>query len=70
MDKEWPLEKRERFLAVARSHPALNNIHDMRTRTSGAHDFVQCHVWVDPAMTVAEAHEVMDELEAKFRRST
>ena len=66
MDKEWPLEKRERFLAVARSHPALNNIHDMRTRTSGAHDFVQCHVWVDPAMTVAEAHRVMDELEAKL----
>ncbi len=66
MDKEWPKEKRERFLAVAQSHPELKGIHDMRTRTSGAHDFVQFHVWVDPTMTVLEAHRVMDEVEAKL----
>ncbi len=66
MDKEWPPEKRARFLAVAQSHPELRGIHDMRTRTSGAHDFVQFHVWVDPAMTVLDAHRVMDEVEAKL----
>lgn len=66
MDKEWPPEKRARFLSVAESHPQLKNIHDMRTRTSGAHDFVQFHVWVDPLMQVAEAHRVMDEIEAKL----
>jgi ferrous-iron efflux pump FieF len=71
MDKEWPEEKRRRFVEVAARHPELIGIHDLRTRTSGAHDFVQFHVWVDPAMTVAEAHRVMDEvehkLEAEFR---
>jgi ferrous-iron efflux pump FieF len=66
MDKEWPVEKRERFIAVAQSHPELKGIHDMRTRTSGAHDFVQFHVWVDPDMTVLQAHRVMDEVEAKL----
>jgi ferrous-iron efflux pump FieF len=66
MDKEWPPEKRARFLSVAESHPELRGIHDMRTRTSGAHDFVQFHVWVDPAMTVLNAHRVMDEVEAKL----
>jgi ferrous-iron efflux pump FieF len=66
MDKEWPAEKRERFIAVARSHPELKGIHDMRTRTSGAHDFVQFHVWVDPNMTVLDAHRVMDEVEAQL----
>jgi ferrous-iron efflux pump FieF len=66
MDKEWPLEKRERFLEVAHAHPELKGIHDMRTRTSGTHDFVQFHVWVDPAMTVLDAHRVMDEVEAKL----
>jgi ferrous-iron efflux pump FieF len=66
MDKEWPMEKRERFMAVAQSHPELKGIHDMRTRTSGAHDFVQFHVWVDPNMTVLQAHRVMDEVEAKL----
>jgi ferrous-iron efflux pump FieF len=66
MDKEWPEAKRERFLAVAARHPELKGIHDLRTRTSGAHDFVQFHVWVDPAMSVAEAHRVMDEVEHKL----
>jgi ferrous-iron efflux pump FieF len=66
MDKEWPEEKRRRFLAVAESHPELRGIHDFRTRSSGAHDFVQFHVWVDPDMTVAEAHRVMDEVEEKL----
>ena len=63
MDREWPEEKRARFLAVAARHPELAGIHDLRTRSSGAMDFVQFHVWVDPAMTVADAHRVMDEVE-------
>jgi ferrous-iron efflux pump FieF len=66
MDKEWPEEKRHAFIAVASQHPELKGIHDLRTRTSGSHDFVQFHVWVDPQMTVAEAHRVMDEVEARL----
>jgi len=66
MDKEWPDEKRRRFMAVASRHPELKGIHDLRTRTSGARDFVQFHIWVDPAMTVARAHDVMDEVEASL----
>lgn len=63
MDKEWPDEKKQHFIQVAMKHPELKGIHALRTRSSGAHDFVQFHVWVDPAMTVAEAHDVMDEIE-------
>ncbi|OJY69823.1 MAG: divalent metal cation transporter FieF [Sphingobium sp. 66-54] len=70
MDKEWPLEKRERFLAAAAGHPGrdpgFRGIHDLRTRSSGAHDFAQFHIWVDPAMTVAQAHTVMEALEARL----
>jgi len=66
MDREWPEAKRRRFVEVAAHHPALKGLHDLRTRTSGAHDFVQFHVWVDPEMSVAEAHRVMDEVEHKL----
>src|SRR3546814_831250 len=66
MDREWPEEKRQHFLAVASQHPELKGIHDLRPRTSGTHDFVQFHVWVDPAMTVAHAHPVMEEVEEKL----
>ena len=34
-----------------------------RTRSSGAQDFAQFHIWVDPAMTVAEAHDVVEAIE-------
>jgi len=69
MDREWPEERRRAFIEVANRHPALRGIHDLKTRTAGHHDFVQFHVWVDPDMTVGEAHRVMDEVEEKLRRS-
>ena len=63
LDKEWPAEKRERFLAVAAKHPRATGIHDVRTRSSGMHDFVQFHLWFDPKMTLGEVHDIMDEIE-------
>ena len=66
MDKEWPPEKKDRFLEVVARHPELRGLHDLRTRTSGDRDFVQFHVAVDPAMTIRAAHDVMDEIEAKL----
>ena len=68
MDKEWPDEKREQFLAVLAKHPELKGVHDLRTRTSGAHDFVQFHAMVNGEMTVAQAHRVMDEIEERIER--
>lgn len=68
MDKEWSVEERQRFLAVASRHPLLRGIHDMRTRSSGAARFVQFHASVDPDMSVREAHRVMDEIEASLRK--
>ena len=67
MDKEWPEERRRAFVAVANRQPELRGIHELRTRTAGNKDFVQFHVWVDPDMTVGEAHRVMDEVEEKLR---
>jgi ferrous-iron efflux pump FieF len=66
MDKEWPAERRAAFLKVAAQHPELVGIHDLRTRTSGTHDFVQFHVWMDPKMTLDDAHRVMDEVEERL----
>ena len=67
MDREWPEEKPRRFLDVAARHPELIGLHDLRTRTSGTTDFVQFHVWVDPGMTVAEAHHVLDRVERQLK---
>jgi ferrous-iron efflux pump FieF len=68
MDREWPEEKRRRFLAIASSRPEARGIHDVRTRSSGTHDFAQFHIWVDPNMTVAAAHEVVEAIETDLER--
>ena len=67
MDREWPEDEREAFLAAAREYPELAGLHDLRTRTSGAHRFVQFHVWVPGDWTVREAHERMDAVEEKLQ---
>ena len=68
MDKEWPEKERARFIELAAQHPELRGIHDFRTRRSGSHDFAQFHIYVAPEMTIAEAHVVMDAVEAKIRQ--
>lgn len=68
MDKEWAPAKRERFLAAAAEFPELAGLHDFRTRTSGAYDFVQFHVWVPADWTVAEAHDRMDHAEQALQK--
>ena len=63
MDREWPDELRERFLAAAREYPELAGLHDLRTRSSGTHYFAQFHVWVPGDWTVREAHDRLDAVE-------
>ena len=68
MDHEWPDERKEEFLEVLARHPDIRGVHDLRTRTSGADDFVQFHMAVDPHLTIVEVHDLMDEVEARLSR--
>lgn len=63
MDREWPDELRERFLAATKEYPELAGLHDFRTRSSGTHYFAQFHVWVPADWTVKEAHDRLDRAE-------
>jgi ferrous-iron efflux pump FieF len=63
MDKEWPDEKRRRFVELAARHPELSKLHDLRTRTAGNRDFVQFHVDLPPGMSVADAHAITERVE-------
>lgn len=63
MDREWPPDEREAFLAATRDYPELAGLHDLRTRHSGTHRFVQFHVWVPPDWTVKRAHDSLERIE-------
>ena len=64
---EWPEDLRARFLAACSEYPELAGLHDLRTRTSGTHNFAQFHVWVPSDWTVAEAHARMDRIEEELQ---
>lgn len=68
MDREWPDEERLRFLAAAKGYPELAGLHDLRTRSSGTHQFVQFHVWVPEHWTVREAHDRIDRVEEALQK--
>ena len=63
MDREWPEDKRQRFVEIAARHPELERLHDLRTRTSGNRDFVQFHVDLPGSMSVAQSHAIIDRVE-------
>lgn len=63
MDREWPEEERAAFLEACAGYPELSGLHDLRTRHSGSHRFVQFHVWVPPGWTVKQAHDSLERVE-------
>jgi cation diffusion facilitator family transporter len=59
----------ERTLAaLAAATAALRHVHDVRMRDTGDGRIVIFHCDVDPARTVSEVHEFVDELERGLRR--
>jgi ferrous-iron efflux pump FieF len=68
MDREWPDDRREQFLAAAKEYPELAGLHDLRTRSSGTHYFAQFHVWVPAEWTVQQAHDRLDQVEEELQK--
>lgn len=64
MDREMPDEERGRIRAIVMANPRVRNMHDLRTRRSGPHRFIQFHLEMDPEMRLTEAHILSDEVEA------
>ena len=61
MDRELPDGEREKIRAIARAHPAVRGVHDLKTRSSGARIFIQLHLELDGAMSLTEAHVVAED---------
>ncbi len=69
MDAEFPDEKRKKVLDIARSHPEVMDVHDLRTRSAGTWDFIQCHIELDPQISLIKAHDIADEVEALLKQA-
>lgn len=56
MDHELPDEVRAEALRIARAVPDVIDVHDLRTRESGQHWFMQLHLELPATLTLADAH--------------
>jgi ferrous-iron efflux pump FieF len=69
MDRELPDQDRKLILDIARSHPDVRGVHELRTRSAGLTKFIQLHVVLDPTMPLGNAHTVGDRVEAMLREA-
>ncbi|PWS36017.1 cation-efflux pump [Falsiroseomonas bella] len=68
MDEAVPAETLARIRElVARNAEGAIEAHDMRTRHSGRFTFVEFHLVVPAAMTVTDAHDICDRVEAALK---
>jgi len=67
LDSELPDDDRRRIAAIARAHPEVLGLHDMRTRSAGAKHFIQFHLELDPRMNLTRAHAVCDAVDREVR---
>jgi len=67
MDRELPDEDREKIIAIARRHPEVLGVHDLRTRASGPNTFIQMHLEIPGGMTLYRAHAIADTVEAELQ---
>ncbi len=67
MDRELPDGDRARVKEVVRAHHQTRGIHDLRTRSTGIGQHIEFHLELDPHLTLAQAHDITDEIERELR---
>jgi ferrous-iron efflux pump FieF len=69
MDRELPEADRQKIRKIAIAHPAVINMHDLRTRSSGTQTFIQLHLELDGNMTLIDAHTIADSVMRELERA-
>lgn len=63
MDTELPADVSTRMQELAQNIPGVLGAHDLRTRISGNHWFVQLHLELPGALTLLVAHDLCEQVE-------
>ncbi|ARN74733.1 cation diffusion facilitator family transporter [Oceanicoccus sagamiensis] len=63
MDTEFSPQQRQQIRAIAKQHPQVNDIHDLRTRRAGISEFIQFHLEMDGEINLKQAHAIADTIE-------
>ena len=58
MDRGLPDEDRRRIEEIARQHPGVRDVHELRTRSGGLTRFIQLHIEVDRNLSLLSGHDI------------
>jgi ferrous-iron efflux pump FieF len=68
MDEELPADVSSRMLELACAVPGVLGAHDLRTRISGSHWFVQLHLELPGNLTLSVAHDLCEQVTAAIHQ--
>lgn len=66
MDRELEDEDRQKIRKIVMAHEEVKGLHDLRTRSSGVHVFIQFHLELDGDMKLMQAHDISEEVEREL----
>lgn len=69
LDRELSGDVRASIREIAAGHPAVLGVHDIRTRSSGAAQFIQFHLELEASISLSQAHRICDEVEVEVQRA-
>ena len=64
-----PEQDRDEIIRIAKTHPEVISLHELRTRTSGKDVFIQLHLEMNGEITLNTAHRIADEVEEEIRQA-
>lgn len=69
MDRELPAEDTKRIEEIARSHPGVKGVHELRTRSGGLTKFIQLHIDVARDLSLVDGHAIGREVQAEIAKA-
>lgn len=66
MDHELSEEEVSQIKEIVMSHEHALGLHELRTRQSGVHRFIQFHLELEDTLSLLEAHSIGDDIEAEI----
>ena len=66
MDRELEDGDRQRIRDIVMAHEEVKGLHDLRTRSSGVHVFIQFHLELDGDMKLKQAHDISEDVEREL----
>lgn len=68
MDRELPDKVIRQIMKIAKGHPQVRGVHDLRTRSSGQSEFIQMHLDLDKDLSLEKAHAIAEEVATEINK--